>query len=59
MSTTKFYWNDETINYFQDISTEISGEQLYEEIQEFIGSNCTPEDNETEEELVNDLFSVF
>lgn len=59
MQTTKFYWNDETINYFQGINTEISKDQLYKEIQVFVENDCQLEDNETEEELVNDLFSVF
>ncbi len=59
MSNTKsktYLWNEETINYFQFTSSYISGEELYEKIQEFVEIDCVLEDGETEEDLVNDLY---
>ena len=59
MSNTKsktYLWNEETINYFQFTSSYISGEELYEKIQEFVETDCVIEDGETEEDLVNDLY---
>ena len=56
MKTTKYYFNPETINHFQFISSYLSGEELYEKIQEFVEIDCTLEDGETEEELVEDLY---
>lgn len=56
MSTTKHYFNPETINHFQFLSSCLSGEDLYERIQEFVEIDCTLEDGETEEELVDDLY---
>jgi hypothetical protein len=59
MSNTKsktYLWNEETINYFQFTSSYISGEELYEKIQEFVETDCVLEDGETEEDLVNDLY---
>ena len=59
MSNTKsktYLWNEETINYFQFTSSYISGEELYEKIQDFVETDCVLEDGETEEDLVNDLY---
>ena len=55
MKTTKYYFNPETINHFQFISSYLSGEELYEKIQEFVEIDYTLEDGETEEEIVNEL----
>ena len=55
MKTTKYYFDPETINYFQFISSYLSGEELYEKIQTFVEIACTLEDGETEEEIVDDL----
>ena len=55
MKTTKYYFNPETINHFQFISSYLSGEDLYERIQEFVEIDCILEDGETEEEIVNEL----
>ncbi len=57
MSNTKTYlWNEETINHFQFTSSYISGEELYEKIQDFVYNDCTIEEGETHEDLVNDLY---
>ena len=56
MKTTKYYFNPETINHFQFLSSYLSGEDLYEKVQEFVEIDCTLEDGETEEELVEDLY---
>lgn len=55
MKTIKYYFNPETINHFQFISSYLSGEDLYERIQEFVEIDCILEDGETEEEIVNEL----
>lgn len=55
MKTTKYYFNPDTINHFQFISSYLSGKELYEKIQEFVEIDCTLEDGETEEEIVNEL----
>jgi hypothetical protein len=56
MRNKTYLWNKETINYFQFTSSYISGEELYEKIQEFVETDCVIEDGETEEDLVNDLY---
>ena len=56
MKNKTYLWNEETINYFQFTSSYISGEELYEKIQEFVETDCVLEDGETEEDLVNDLY---
>ena len=56
MKTTKYYFNPDTISHFQFLSSYLSGEDLYEKIQEFVEIDCTLEDGETEVELAEDLY---
>lgn len=55
MAASKVYWNPETINHFQFISSYLSGEELYEKVQEFVEVDCVMQDGDTEEELINNL----
>ena len=59
MITSKYYWNPETINHFQFMSSYLSGEDVLEIAQDFVSIDCTIEDGETEEELVIDLIRVI
>ena len=59
MKTSKFYWNEETIDHFKFMSSYISESEVKQEIKDFVEINCTIEGDETEEELANDLFSVI
>ncbi len=58
MSTVKekkFYWNEDTLNYFKFVSNYENKKQVIEEITDFVEYNCSLEDNETEEDLIKDL----
>ncbi len=55
MKNKKFYWNEDTLNYFKFVSNYENKKQVIEEITEFVEYNCSLEDNETEEMLINDL----
>ena len=56
MNTKKhYYWNEDTINHFQFMSSYVSGEEVYNEIQEFVENNCEIEENEVEQDLIDDL----
>jgi len=59
MIASKYYWNPETINHFQFMSSYLSGEDVLEIAQDFVSVDCTIEDGETEEELVIDLIRVI
>ena len=59
MIASKHYWNPETINHFQFMSSYLSGEDVLEIAQDFVSVDCTIEDGETEEELVIDLIRVI
>ena len=59
MIASKYYWNRETINHFQFMSSYLSGEDVLEIAQDFVSVDCTIEDGETEEELVIDLIRVI
>ena len=58
MTASKYYWNPETINHFQFMSSYLSGEDVLEIIQDFVSIDCTIEDGDTEEDLVADLTKV-
>ena len=58
MIASKYYWNPETINHFQFMSSYLSGEDVLEIIQDFVSIDCTIEDGDTEEDLVADLTRV-
>ena len=59
MKTSKFYWNDETVDHFKFMSSYIDDNEVKQAIKDFVEINCTIEGDETEEELANDLFSVI
>ena len=59
MTASKYYWNPETINHFQFMSSYLSSEDVLEIAQDFVSVDCTIEDGETEEELVIDLIRVI
>ena len=52
---SKFYWNEETIQHFRFQSNYINEKQMLESVKDFVKCDCTPEDGETEEDLVIDL----
>ena len=58
MIASKYYWNPETINHFQFMSSYLSGEDVLEIIQDFVSIDCTIENGDTEEDLVADLTKV-
>ena len=58
MYKSKFYWNEETLDYFNYKMTFETAREVYEQIQEFVECECSLEDNETEEMLVDDLYNT-
>lgn len=48
----QYYWDIDTLNYFKEIKEE---EKLKDEIAKFVWENCSLEDNETFEDLAQDL----
>ena len=58
MSTTKekkFYWNEETLEHFKFQSNYQNENETIKEITLFVENECSLENNETEEMLINDL----
>ena len=51
----RFYWNDETLEHFKLNSNYQTKEETIEEITTFVENECSLEDGETEEMLINDL----
>ena len=50
----KFYWNEETLNYFKDLKNK-NEEEFYTKINEFVKYECDLEENEYIEDLQIDL----
>ena len=55
----KFYWNEETVNAFKFESNYLSAQELLNEVEKFVENDCSLEDGETEEELVQDLLNLI
>tara|TARA_R110000868_G_scaffold228328_1_gene481350 strand:- start:269 stop:460 length:192 start_codon:yes stop_codon:yes gene_type:complete len=51
----KFYWNEDTLDHFKFESTYLSKDEVIKNIVEFILFECSLEDGETDEMLVEDL----
>ena len=51
----KYTWNEETLEHFKFIANYDTKENLLYEITEFVENNCSIEENEVEQDLVDDL----
>jgi len=52
----RYYWNEDTLNLFKDlIELGDDFETIKEQVKLFVQRDCTLENNETEEMLINDL----
>lgn len=59
MQVNKYYWDEETINYFKFISSYLTKEQTIRKIELFVEVDCIPQGNESEEDLVEDLTNII
>ena len=50
-----YYWNEDTVDNFKFMSSYLSKDKVIEEIVEFVLCECSLEDGETDEMLVEDL----
>ena len=55
----KYTWSDDTLDYFHYAMTIKPARQVYEEIQKFVETDCQLEDNETEQDLIDDLYNTL
>jgi len=51
----KYTWNEDTLDHFKFIANYDTKENLLYEITEFVENNCTIEENEVEQDLIDDL----
>ena len=54
----KYTWSDDTLDYFHHAMKTKSSSQVYKEIQEFVEIDCQLEDDETEQDLIDDLYNT-
>ena len=52
-----YYWNEDTLNYFKELKTLTTNKDLLLEIEKFVKTDCSLEENETNEMLQNDLIN--
>lgn len=55
MKLKTFYWNEETIDHFKSASAYITREELLQRITEFVENDCEIEEDESEQDLIDDL----
>ena len=51
----KFYWNPETLDYFQLLKHSEGNEKMKQSVEMFVYNECDLEDNENYEDLIKDL----
>jgi len=51
----KFYWNIETIDFFQLLKNSEGNEKMKQSVEMFDYNECDLEDNENYEDLIKDL----
>ncbi len=51
----RFYWNIETIDFFQLLKNSEGNEKMKESVEMFVYNECDLEDNENYEDLIKDL----
>lgn len=56
MNNKRYYWNEDTIEHFKEVYRIKGKHILFDEIDEFVANNCDIEENETEFDLIADLF---
>ena len=52
----RFYWNEDTLEYFKEVYTKNKND-YYREVKEFVKYNCHLEDGETYQDLMVDLIN--
>tara|TARA_R110002072_G_scaffold91548_3_gene204140 strand:+ start:326 stop:511 length:186 start_codon:yes stop_codon:yes gene_type:complete len=53
----KYNWNEDTVDHFKFESFYEGREKIEQRIKEFVEIDCTIEDSETEEDLIEDLIN--
>ena len=53
----KYNWNEDTVDHFKFESFYECREKIEQRIKEFVEIDCTIEDGETEEDLIEDLIN--
>lgn len=51
----KFYWNPETLDYFQLLKESEGDEKMKKNVEIFVYNECDLNDNEDYEDLIKDL----
>ena len=53
----KFYWNPDTLDAFRFEASYMTSAELLNSVEVFVENECSLEDGETEEMLIQDLIS--
>jgi len=55
----KYTWSEDTLDYFYRAMFWKAAGELHEEIQDFVRWDCHLEDDETEQDLIDDLYEAL
>ena len=56
---SRYHWSEDTVDHFRFLSSYLNELDLHQKITDFVEINCTLEDGEDEEDLVEDLFNLI
>jgi len=54
-----FMWSEDTVNYFFNLSKEIPANELTYKVMDFVEADCMTEEDETFQDLYEDLMQVI
>ena len=57
MTKNKYYWSEDTLEYFKERNKPGCFGQYYREVEEFVKQNCSLEQGDTYELLRDDLIN--
>jgi len=56
---SKFHWSEDTIMYFVELSKELNMQEFSYKVMDFIERDCSTEEDETFQDLYDDLMDVI
>ncbi len=56
---SRYYWSEDTVDHFRFISSYLNELEVHQRITNFVELNCSVEEDEDEEDLIEDLFNLI
>ncbi len=56
---SRYYWSKDTVDHFRFLSSYLNDLDLHQKISDFVEQDCSIEEDEDEEDLIEDLFNLI